>query len=134
KSILYVIAEYCSCNNILSINSTLLTFISFFSTTYSIDFEWQDWFKMYSIKIDTNYHTLLERLVEYVKIVSTLCGISTICFVGIKQYLSIEEIQQLYKNAYYNKIYLLLIESCESKRQIDENEYIVDKDSCLIIK
>lgn len=107
---------------------------SYLGIEYSIDFMWNDLFKMVGIKIDEEYDSLLSKLVEYMKIISKLCKIKILILVNIKAYLTIEEIEDLYINASYNKIQLVLIESYEKEKLDGENVYIIDNDKCVIIK
>lgn len=102
--------------------------------SYNLDFDWNNLFKLYGVKIEYECDTLLEKMIGYIKIVSGLCSIKAMCLVNIKSFLNNEEIKQLYEMAFYYKIQLLLIESCERNNIPDENIYIIDKDRCLIIK
>lgn len=102
--------------------------------THQFDFNWTDMFKLYGVKIDSDYQTIIEKLVEYIKICSFICKYKLIIFVNLKTYLSDEEIEELYKTSSYCKISLLLIESREINWNGDEMEYIIDKDQCLIVK
>lgn len=102
--------------------------------THQFDFNWTDMFKLYGVKIDSDYQTIIEKLVEYIKICSFICKYKLIIFVNLKTYLSDEEIEELYKISNYCKISLLLIESREKDWNGDEMEYIIDKDQCLIVK
>ncbi len=53
--------------------------------------------------------------------------------VNIKQYLTENEISELYKLAMYSKIQLVLIEfNMYGKKSEYEDIYIIDKDSCII--
>ena len=61
-------------------------------------------------------------------------GIKVVCLVNIKDYLSDEEILELYLNANYNKIHIVLVESREAKVLSNEKICIIDKDKCIIKK
>ena len=65
---------------------------------------------------------------------SYICRCRILCLVNIKSYLNDSEIQQLYEMAFYNKMYLLLIEDFEKESKDCEQVYIIDKDLCLIQK
>ena len=53
--------------------------------------------------------------------------------VNIKQYLTENEISELYKLAMYSKIQLVLIEfNMYGEKSEYEDIYIIDKDSCII--
>ena len=57
-----------------------------------------------------------------------------LCLVNIKAYLNKQELMELYKVAFYNKINLLLIEMAEGEVTGEERVYIIDNDRCLIVK
>lgn len=57
-----------------------------------------------------------------------------LCLVNIKAYLNKQELMELYKVAFYNKINLLLIEMAEGEVTGEEKVYIIDNDRCLIVK
>ena len=57
-----------------------------------------------------------------------------LCLVNIKAYLNKQELMELYKVAFYNKINLFLIEMAEGEVIGEEKVYIIDNDRCLIVK
>ena len=57
-----------------------------------------------------------------------------LCLVNIKAYLNKQELMELYKVAFYNKINLVLIEMPEGEMIGEEKVYIIDNDRCLIVK
>lgn len=63
-----------------------------------------------------------------------LLGIKVLCLVNIKAYLNKQELMELYKVAFYNKINLVLIEMPEGEMIGEEKVYIIDNDRCLIVK
>ncbi|MEG1946827.1 MAG: type II-A CRISPR-associated protein Csn2 [Lachnospiraceae bacterium] len=89
-------------------------------------------FKMANLKMETTYENMVEKIVDYMKIMRDICNLSICVLVNIKTYLSEKEINQVYEFAEYNKIHLLLIESNEKKRNGKEKVCIWDKDSCEI--
>ena len=113
---------------------TLISRASYNDISYQKDYEWVDLFKFYGIKIEPYCDTLLQKIIEYIKLTSQLQLNKILCFVNLKQYLNKSEIQNLYQMAFYSKIQLLLIESYEKEKLDNENVYIIDKDRCLIIK
>ena len=40
-------------------------------------------FKLYGVKIDSDYQTIIEKLVEYIKICSFICKYKLIIFVNL---------------------------------------------------
>lgn len=127
---------YLKLNELSSEIINLLTEIEFdgdISLNYSMNIEPVQIFKMMDVKIETEGKTLLEKLTGYIKIVSELLLYKLIIFVNIKSYLNEEELSLLYQAAHYEKVHLLLIESCERKTLLKENRIIIDSDMCEIL-
>lgn len=101
---------------------------------YNLTCEWNDLFKLYDVRITALSGRLLDRLIEYIKVLSYLTETKLLCLANLKSYLTSEELKELYQMAYYNKIYLLLIEPFEREELEGEKLYIIDKDMCLIVK
>ena len=101
---------------------------------YNLDLEWEDLFKLYQVKFEADYDDVFDKLLAYIKIITSLMGVRLICFVNIKSYLSEKQIRQLYQMVFYCKAHLLLIENYEKDKLEDEKIFIIDKDRCLIIK
>lgn len=99
---------------------------------YELDFQWDDIFKMYSIRFDEQYHKLLEKMEVYIKTIANYTDVRIVFLVNIKSYLSFEELMELYRLADYCKINLFLIESRESSERGKEKRYIIDRDKCFI--
>ena len=107
--------------------------INYTGITFQLDFDWNDLFKMYSVKVESPDNFFI-RIIEFIKIMSCLCGISIFCFYNLKNYLSEEELLLFYQEADYNKVNLFLIESFEAKPIDNEHTTIIDKDLCVIKK
>ena len=115
---------------------SLLTEIEFdgdISLNYAMNIEPVQIFKMMDVKIETEGKTLLEKLTEYIKMVSELLQYKLIILVNIKSYLNEEEINSLYQTVHYAKVYLLLIENLERETLLKENRIIIDNDMCEIL-
>lgn len=115
---------------------TLLSEIEYnagISLTHIMDVEAIHIFKMLDVKIETEGKSVLERIIEYIKIVSELLHYRLIIFVNLKSYLSKEELEMLYQAAYYEKIYVLLLESSERNYFLGESRVLIDSDMCEII-
>lgn len=127
---------YLKFNELLSEITGLLTEIEYdadISLAYSMNVEAVQLFKMLDVKIEIEGKTLLERLIEYIKILSEFLQYKLVVFVNIKSYFNEKELELLYQTAHYAKIYLLLIESCERKTLLNENRIIIDNDMCEIL-
>lgn len=101
---------------------------------YDMEFDWINLFKLFNVRIEVNNSTLLEALVEYIKVLSFLCRMKVVVFLNLRSYLDIKSITELQKMAMYYKISILLIESCEREKIPDSKTVIIDKDNCLILK
>lgn len=121
-------------SEIVQILDDIVSISRYNNIDFQLDIGWIDIFKLYGVKFGKNYTSLLEKLIEYMKILTHICDISIICFVNCKSYLSSMEIQSLYQMAFYNKIHLILIESSEKEPNVNEKVFIIDCDKCLIEK
>lgn len=102
--------------------------------SFDMEFDWTNLLKLYNIRFEIQYENLLEKIIEYIRILSELCSVKVVCLVNFKSFFTKEQIKQLYEMAFYYKIQLLVIESCEEDQIDNENIYIIDNDRCLIIK
>lgn len=103
-----------------------------YAVSYSIDLNLSAILKAYSFQIDTKANNLLESLTNYLRILNQLCHINIFCFVNLKTFLSDVEMMQLYEFAFYQKIYLILLENTQKNTLKGEKTCIVDTDQCII--
>ncbi len=89
-------------------------------------------YKMFGIKIDTCATTLAESIIDYLKAMSEICGISVFIFVNLKDYLSIENLKYVYEFAFNEKIHLINIEAKHIPSIEGEKSWIIDNDRCII--
>ena len=66
--------------------------------------------KTYNVRLETESITMLEKLVEYFRLLHQLCRVEVIVCVNLKSYLSEVELRQLYETVFYEKIALILLE------------------------
>lgn len=99
---------------------------------YKTDIDLQALFKMYNIKIDVEYNSLLERITDYIRAFHNICNIPVFVFINLKDYLSFEELKLLYEFVLYEKVHLILIEGHQSANVEPEKHLIIDKDLCII--
>lgn len=104
-----------------------------FELTYSDKMDVQSLLKFMDIRFMDSHETLLEKLVDYMKISQELLGFKCFVFVHLLSYLTLYEVEKLYEYIQYQKIHILLLES----RQPEElgqfsNVVIIDKDACEI--
>ena len=82
------------------------------------------------VKILVNsFDGILNNLFLLIDIEKTLNLSSILVFINLKQYLSNEELEELYKYSIYNDVKILLVDSqCYSNKSIYENKLFIDKD------
>ena len=104
--------------------------------TYPVAFDLEEnvlgLMKTYNLRLETGSITLLEKLVEYFKLLHQLCRIEVIVCANLKSYLSEHELRQLYEAVFYEKISLILLENVQRERVEGERICIMDKDWCII--
>lgn len=103
-----------------------------FALKYDINFDIIGLSKLYHVEIDCGGESLLERIMDYLRVMSKICNVTSYVFVGLKQYLLEEELDQLYKFVFYEKIHLLIIETSQMPLLSVEKGWILDKDLCII--
>lgn len=90
-------------------------------------------FKLADIKVNEDNSSLLNKIITIIKVASHLNMFKILFFVNLKTFFNIEELKEIYKQSYYYKIHLILIENKKTDT-IDSEKYIViDEDLCQII-
>lgn len=102
--------------------------------SYKMELAWKDLFKIYDLKIAKEYDFLAEKLIEYLNILANLTEVLLLVLVNVRSFLEEEDLQNLYEQAFYQKMQLLLIEHQEVKNGLSEKTYIIDRDRCFIVK
>lgn len=101
-------------------------------TTYKLDFDIAGLFKLLDVELECIEESLFEKIINYVKAITQLCGFKYVIFLNLKNFLTINELKSLYEFAFYNKISLILLESSLHTIVQGEKTCIIDKDRCLI--
>lgn len=99
---------------------------------YNFDTDLSSLMKSISVEIDDDADSLLEKMMQYIKLMNQICGVEIFVIPNLKVYFSTEDIIQLYEVAMYNKIYLIVIESFQTLHVEGEKGWIIDKDLCII--
>lgn len=89
-------------------------------------------YKLYGVKLENDEVDLLQKLMEYIKVLSLLCNVKVVIFINLKAYLDDVQLLELYKTAFYYKIGMLLIENDQKHCLECEKHFILDQDECLI--
>lgn len=89
-------------------------------------------FKCLDISVDGQSVNFLEQLIEYMKLLQSLCNIKILFLVNMKLFLTDEQMILLYKEANYINLQLILIEHSAKNKIAEEKTVIVDRDNCII--
>lgn len=103
-----------------------------YNLKYNFDTDLSSLMKSISVEIDDDADSLLEKIIQYIKLMNQICGVEIFVIPNLKAYFSTEEIIQLYEFAIYSKIYLIVIESIQTPHIEGENGWIIDEDLCII--
>lgn len=103
-----------------------------YNLKYNFDTDLSSLMKSISVEIDDDADSLLEKMLQYIKLMNQICGVEIFVIPNLKAYFSTEEIIQLYEFAIYNKIYLIVIESIQTPHIESEKGWIIDEDLCII--
>lgn len=103
-----------------------------YNLEYDVSLDVVSLLKMLNVKLAIKAENILEKIIEYIKVCSRICGINIFFGVNIKDYLSSDDVDMLYECVKYEKVHLILVESRKSDNHCDEKHWILDKDRCII--
>jgi len=89
-------------------------------------------FKSVSLKIETDNKKILEKLCDYIEIMTEFCEIQLFIFVNLKSFLSLDELQEFYKFISYKKVSVLIVENVLREKIKCENIKLIDGDLCEV--
>lgn len=120
------------------INSYIVSFLERLLDTVpyhldmEVDMDLTGILKLYGVKIESDGVSVLEALLDYLRALSCICNIHVVFILNVKQFLTLEEVQQLYEFCFYEKIYLINLEGQKNYNLEQEKCVIIDKDLCII--
>ena len=82
-----------------------------YALKFQDDFNLQSMFKALEVEFETGEGNFLEGLVYFLDVCSKFQKVKILTFVNLKTYLMSEELHEFYKEAFYRKIQLLLLEN-----------------------
>lgn len=89
--------------------------------------------KLLAFQCRSDQETLLEKIIDYMKVLHDLCGISCFVFVNLKTILTREELESLIQTCFFEKHHVLFIESTVREIYIKEERcVIIDNDLCEV--
>ncbi len=124
------VEKLCQINKlILEINDKVLDDFDF-KVSYDEEFGIDKLIKISNYRIQ-GASDILEKLLAYIKVYSSLKPIKTIVLIGVMQYLSADELYLFAKNLEYLGLNLLLVERQDYKLK-NFNRILIDNDLCEI--
>ena len=120
------------------INSYIVSFLERLLDTVpyhldmEVDMDLTGILKLYGVKMESDGVGVLEVLIDYLRALSSICNIHVIWLLNVKQFLTVEEVQQLYEFCFYEKIHLINLEGQKNYNLEKEKCAIIDKDLCII--
>lgn len=99
---------------------------------YDLDLNLSGLIKLYNMELDYQEMSLMERICTYIRNIHQLCRVELFIFLNLKQFLSSEQLSEIYKFCYYEKVYILDVESTAVSKEETEEFTVLDKDLCLI--
>lgn len=95
-----------------------------YHVTFDLEENIPNLLKAYNVRLETESSNLLERIVEYLKLLHQLCRIEVVFFVNLKTYLRDEDLEQLYQFAFYEKNINYIIRKCtKNETELRKNMY-----------
>ena len=126
------------CEEYTQINSYIVSFLErlMYTVPYHLDMEIDmdltGILKLYGVKMESEGVSVLEVLIDYLRALSSICNIHVIWILNLKQFLTVEEVQQLYEFCFYEKMYLINLEGQKNYNLEQEKCVIIDKNLCII--
>lgn len=133
-----LLAEECFYMEKEAINTAMISYLDNlvlkvpYPVKFNLELDMVSLLKQYEVQLDIEHLSIFEKLLTYIQLEKMLCGTKIIVFVNIKAYLNEKQLEELYQTAFYNKIYLLLLETTQKEMILSEKYIIIDKDKCVI--
>lgn len=128
----YLYTETCNLNSAVVNYIDLLSSKMPYPIVFNDSMDIQSVLKAVHTELDDGQGSICEKIINYIKVISVLTGIRIVIFLNLKSFISEDELKEIYKCAFYNKIYLLLIENFLHDKIECEDTLIIDKDLCFI--
>lgn len=101
--------------------------------TYEDKFDITGIFKLATVKFSEEPCGFIDKIINYMEILTVYANIKCFVFVNLKSFLSDEDLISFYEDILYKKFTVLLLENfCSEQQSNYENRLIVDCDLCII--
>lgn len=139
-----LISELCDTINekyaqeVLEINQRFFELLSKLNGESSVEIDWNvdspitAMFKAFSVMIADRADNGIERLIDYVTMLTHFFDIKLMAFANLKSFFTSDELQELYKHFAYNGVMCIDIESGLKTKCDGEMNVVIDNDLCEI--
>lgn len=120
------------------INSKIANYIGLITSTSEIPLEYgfelnvSDLLKLYNVKACNDSDNLVDTIIEYIKVMRRIAGITVFAFINFKSYFNTAELKMIYESSLYEKVNLIMIESFDNPVTESEKKIIIDNDRCIV--
>lgn len=118
------------------INSEIIGWIDLLSKelsyplTYNLDMDIISILKAYGVKIEKT--SGIDGIIDYLRLRHQVLKTRIVVWINAKQYFEKNELIELFKSIFYEKMQMVIIEGEESERTCYEESIIIDNDLCII--
>ena len=120
------------------INSKIISLIeaAIFKIPYDISYNYiidiKELIKICNISFEENHTNILERITDYIKLQAKVLELKCIIFINLHDFLSPEDLTLFYKEAFYYKINIVMVEAHAREKIENERIHVIDESECLI--
>ena len=120
------------------INSKIANYIGLITSTSEIPLEYDfelnvsGLLKLYNVKACNDSDNLVDTIIEYIKVMRRIAGITVFAFINFKSYFNTAELKMIYESSLYEKVNLIMIESFDNPVTESEKKIIIDNDRCIV--
>lgn len=124
--------------NYIQVNAVIVSFLERLVETVpyhmelEVDSDVSVLLKAYGVKIQSEGVDVAESLIDYLRVVSSVCSIHIVWILNLKQFLTKEQVKQIYEFCFYAKIHLINLEGYMKYSLKQEKCVIIDEDLCVI--
>ena len=89
-------------------------------------------FKAMGVKVESYADNYIQNISQYMKLIAELLSKRVVIFVNLGSYMEVDQIEEVIKEAAYNELAVLFIESSQKSFPKGVTQYIIDNDICEI--
>jgi len=124
--------EYSSLNSSAVSLMDKLTMLVPYPLSFDLEGSMSGLLKLYQVQFEDDADSPIERLMNYLKLSHQIKRVNGFLALNLKQFYTEEDLHELYEFVEYEKICVLILEGYHSKALPKENNWIVDRDLCIL--